>query len=111
MKFKKSDGLAKVEDPFRAKIEMPRQEKKAPRGARLGKAVIPKEKVPIAKVRKSEAGSSSTIEGSKKRLCEPNKEEEKKMFQDLVQSLKLILNEKNEYITTLRREHNGQILK
>ena len=72
---------------------------------------MPKEKVPIAKVWKSEAGSSSTTEGSKKRSCEPNGEEEKKMLQDLVQNLERILNEQNEYITVLREEHNDQTLK
>ena len=87
MKFKKSDGLAKVKDPFRAKIEMPRQEKKAPRGARLGKATIPKEKVPIAKVQKNEAGSSSTIEGSKERSCASNEEQEKNTLWDSAQGL------------------------
>ena len=50
LKFEKSDGPAEVEHPFRAKVEMSRQEKEAPRRARLGKAAIPKEKVPIAKV-------------------------------------------------------------
>ena len=67
---------------------------------------MPKEKVPIAKV-----GSSSTTEGSKERSCEPNGEEEKLVLQDLVRNLERILNEQNEYITTLRGEHNGQSLK
>ena len=83
LKYEKLDGLAKVEDPSRANVEMLRQEKAAPRGARLGKATIPKEKVPIAKVRKNEVSSSSTTEGSKERSCEPNREEEKKALQDL----------------------------
>ena len=65
LKFEELDGPAEVEDPSRAKVEMPRQEKEAPRGARLGKAAIPKEKVPIAKVQKNEAASSSSTEGSK----------------------------------------------
>ena len=67
---------------------------------------MPKEKVPIAK-----AGSSSTTEGSKERSREPNGEEEKMMLQDLVRNLERILSEQNEYITTLRGEHNGQSLK
>ena len=50
LKFEKSNGPAEVEDPSKAKVEMLRQEKKAPRGASLRKAAIPKEKVPIAKV-------------------------------------------------------------
>ena len=72
---------------------------------------MPKEKVPIAKVRRNETGSSSTTEGSKERSCEPNGEEKKKMLQDLVQNLERILNEQNEYITSLRKEHDGQTLK
>ena len=67
---------------------------------------MPKEKVPIAK-----AGSSSTTERSKEQSCEPNGEEEKMMLQDLVRNLERILNEQNEYITTLRGEHNSQSLK
>ena len=68
---------------------------------------MPKEKVPIAK-----ASSSSTTEGLKERPCKLDKEEEEKMvLQDLVQNLERILNEQNEYITTLRGEHNGQSLK
>ena len=87
------------------------QEKETPKKANFEKAEMPKEKVPIAKVCKSEAGSSSTAEGSKERSCEPNGEEEKKMLQDLVQNLEQILNEQNEYIIVLREEHNGQTLK
>ena len=37
LKFEKSDGLAEVEDPSRAKVEMPRQEKGTPRGQVSGK--------------------------------------------------------------------------
>ena len=40
-----------------------------------------------------------------------NGEEEKKVLQDLVRNLERILNEQNEYITTLRGAHNGQTLK
>ena len=50
LKFEKSDEPAEVEDPFKVKVEMSRQEKGPPRGASLGKAAIPKEKVPITKV-------------------------------------------------------------
>ena len=67
---------------------------------------MPKEKVPIAK-----AGSSLITEGSKRRSCEPNREEEKRVLQDLVQNLERILNEQNEYIIALREEDNGQTLK
>ena len=52
-----------------------------------------------------------TTEGLKERLRELNGEEEKKTLQDLVQNLKRMLNEQNEYITMLRGEHNGQTLK
>ena len=72
------DGPAEVEDPFRAKAKMTRQEKKTANEANFGKAAMPKEKVPIAKVRKSEASFSSTTEGSKERSCKPNGKEEKK---------------------------------
>ena len=54
---------------------------------------------------------SLTTEGSTERSREPNGEEEKKVLQDLVRNLERILNEQNEYITTLREEHNGQTLK
>ena len=67
LKFENLDGLAEVEDPSRVKVEMPRQEKKALKRARLGKAAMPKEKAPIAKVRRNEASSSSTTEGSEER--------------------------------------------
>ena len=72
---------------------------------------MPRDKVPIAKIRRSEADCSSTTEGLKEQSCEPNEEEEKKTLQDLVQNLERMLNEQNEYITTLRGEHNGQTLK
>ena len=97
------DGPAEVEDPFRAKVKMTRQEKKTAKEPNFGKAVMPKEKVPIAKVRKSEAGSSSTTEGLKEWSDEPNREEEKKVLQDLVRNLERILNEQNEYIIALRK--------
>ena len=111
LKFKDLDGPAEVEDLSRARVEMTRQEKMIANEANFGKVAMPKEKVPIAKVQKSEAGSSLTTEGSKKRSSEPNGVEEKKALQDLVRNLERILNEQNEYITTLRGEHNGQTLK
>ena len=85
---------------------MPKQEEETPKEANFGKTTMPKEKVPIAKT-----GSSSTTEGSKERSCELNGEEEKMVLQDLIRNLERILNEQNEYITTLRGEHNGQSLK
>ena len=55
---------------------MARQNHKTPREASLEKAAIPKEKVPIAEVRRSEKGSSMTTEGSKERPYELDKKEE-----------------------------------
>ena len=57
---------------------MTRHEKKILNEANFEKAPMPKENGPTAKVQKSEAGLSSTIEGSKERSCEPNGE--KKCF-------------------------------
>ena len=65
LKFEDLEGPAKVEDLFRAKVEMTRQEKKTVKEANFGKAAMPKEKVPIAKVRRSEVGFSSTTKRSK----------------------------------------------
>ena len=88
LKFEELDGPAEVKDPSKAKFEMLRQEKEASKGARLGKDAIPKEKVPIAKVRKNEANSFSTTERSKERPCELDKEEEeKKALYELAQGL------------------------
>ena len=111
LNFEDLDRPVEVKGPSRTNVEMTRQEKETLKEANFGKAAMPKEKVPIAKVRRNEAGSSSTLEGSKERSCEPNGEEEKKVLQDLVQNLERILNEQNEYIIMLRREHNGQTLK
>ena len=83
LKFEESDGPVGVEDPSREKTEMRRQEKKAPMEASSGKATMLRDKVPVAKIKKSEAGYSMTTEGSKERLREMNGEEEKKVLQDL----------------------------
>ena len=87
LKFEESDGPVGVEDPSRAKTEKRRQEKKATREASFGKTIMPRDKVPIAKIKKSEACCSMTTEGSKERLREHNEEEEKKVLQDLAQGL------------------------
>ena len=87
-------------------MEMPKQKEETSKEANFKKTTMLKEKVPIAKT-----SSSSTTERSKERSCEPNGEEEKMVLQDLVQNLERILNEQNEYITTLKGEHNGQSLK
>ena len=90
---------------------MIRQEEKTPREIGSEKTTMQRDEVPIAKVWRSEVGFSSTTERSKEWSGEPNGEEEKKVLQDLVQNLERTLNKQNKYITTLRREHNGQILK
>ena len=104
--FEDLDGPAEIKDPSRTNVEMLKQEKETPKETNFRKTTMPKEKVPIAKT-----GSSSTTEGLRERSCEPNVEEEKIVLQDLVRNLERILNEQNEYITTLRREYNGQSLK
>ena len=76
-----------MEDPSRANGEALRQEKKAVREANSRKAAMPRDKVPIAKIRRSELVGLSITEGSRERLCEPNEEEEKKALQDLVWNL------------------------
>ena len=79
-KFEDLDRPTEIEDPSKTNVEIMRQEKETPKEVNFKKAAMPKEKVPIAKVRKSEAGSLSTTEGSKERSCDPNREEEKKML-------------------------------
>ena len=111
LKFEESNGLVRIEDLFGGKVEMIRQEEKTLKEIGSEKMAIQKDEVPIAKVQRSEAGSSSTTEGSKERSREPNKKEEKKMLQNLVWNLERILNEQNEYIIALKKEHNGQTLK
>ena len=78
LKFEDLDRPTEVEDSSKAKVEMTRQEKKTANEANFRKAAMPKEKVPIPRLRRTKAGSSSTIEGSKERSCEPNTEEEEK---------------------------------
>ena len=55
LKFEDLDRLAQFEDPSKVKVEMARQKNGTPRETSLGKATMPKEKVPIAEVRRSEA--------------------------------------------------------
>ena len=62
LKFEDLDRPTQVEDPFRAKVEMARHKHKTPREASLKKAAMPKEKVPIAKIRRSKEGSSTTTD-------------------------------------------------
>ena len=72
MKFEESDGPVRVKDLFEAKAEMIRQEEKAPKVVGSGKAAIPTDEVPIAKVERNEANCSSTTKGSKERLGKSN---------------------------------------
>ena len=111
LKFEELNGPTKVEDPSRTKVEIPRQEKEALKGARLGKAAILKEKMPIAKVQRNEMGFSLTIERSEERSCEPNKEQEKNTLRDSAQGLKRMFVEQNECVTTLIEEHNSRTFK
>ena len=53
MKFRESNGPAGVEDPSRAKAEVTRQEREAPRKANSRKATILRDEVPIAKIRRN----------------------------------------------------------
>ena len=66
---------------------MRRQEKEAPREASSEKMTMLRDKVPVAKIKKNEAGCLVTTKGSKERLREHNEEEEKKVLQDLAQGL------------------------
>ena len=59
---------------------MRRQEKEAPRVVSSEKATMPRDKVPVAKIKKNEASCLVTAEGPKERLREHNEEEEKKML-------------------------------
>ena len=52
LKFKESDEPVGIEDPSRAKTKMKRQEKKALREASSGKATMPWDKVPVAKIKR-----------------------------------------------------------
>ena len=101
--FEDLDGPAEVKDPSEAKVEIARQEHRVPREASPGKAAIPRDEVPIAKVGKDEASGSLTIEGSKERLCELNEEEENRMGQ--------MLKEQKQFSTALREENRQQASK
>ena len=93
LNFEESNGLAGVEDPSRTEADMTRYEREGLREVSFGKTSMLGDKVPIFKIERNEVVYSSTTKGSKKQLCEPNGEDEKKAFQDLVQSLERMLNE------------------
>ena len=65
LKFEELDRPARVEYSSGTKAKMTRQEKEAPREAVFKKAAMPKEKTPITKTGRSEAGCSLTTEKSK----------------------------------------------
>ena len=60
LKFEQSNEPVGMEDLSRAKGEAVRQEQEAPRETNPGKAIMPSDKVPIAKIKRSEAFCSST---------------------------------------------------
>ena len=93
LKFEESNGSAGVEDLFKAKVEMIRQEEKAPKEVGFEKVAISRDEVSIAKDKRGEASGSLTTKGSKERLCKPSKEEEKKMLQHMIRELELMLKE------------------
>ena len=100
MKVEDLGRPVEVEDSSRTKAEMPKQEEETPKEANVGKTTMPKEKVPIAK------------EGSKERSCKPYTEEEKKkVLQELAQGLEQMSVKQNEFVTTLKEEHNSRTLK
>ena len=111
MKFEEPNRPAGLENPSRARVNMTKQKRKTPKEASTKKAKFPMDRVPIAKIERSEAGCSPTTERSKEQLCEPIKKEEKRVLQDLVQNLGRMLDEQNKYITTLIKEHNSRTLK
>ena len=111
MKFEEPNGLAGLENPSRVRVNMTRQKREAPTEASTEKAKMSMDRVPIAKIERSETGRSQTIEGSKEQMCEPIEEEEKRALQDLVRNLESMLDDQNKYITTLIEEHDSQTLK
>ena len=80
LNFEDLDRPVEVQGPSRTNMEMTRQEKEIPKEANVGKAAIPKGKVPFSKVRRSERGSSLTNEGSTERSREPSEEKIKICF-------------------------------
>ena len=102
------DGPAEVKGSSRARVKITRQEHGVPREASPGKAVIPRDEVPIAKVERDGASGSLTTEGSKAQLYDSNIEEEEKTLQCMMRKLELMLKKQKEYATTLREEYHRQ---
>ena len=105
------DGPIEVKDPSRAKVEIARQEHGVPREASPGKATIPRDKVPIAKVEKDKASGSLITEGSEERSCKPNEEEENKMLRRMMQKLGQMPKEQKDFSGALREENRLQASK
>ena len=55
LKFEELDGPVGVEDPSKAKTEIRKQEKEAPKEASSRKATTPRDKVPVAKKKVKQA--------------------------------------------------------
>ena len=84
MKFEEPNRLTGLENPSRTRVNMTKQKRETLKEASIEKAKMPMNRVPIAKIGRSEAGHSQTTEGSKEQLCKPIEEERKIAFQDLV---------------------------
>ena len=110
MKFEKSDGLVRVEDQSRAKVNVIMQEKEALIEASFEKMAISRDEVSIAKDKRSEASGSLTTERLKERLCELNREEENKTLYHMIRELEQMLKEQKEYSATFREENRQQTL-
>ena len=103
------DGPVEVKDPSRENVEIARQKHGIPREASLGKAAIPRDEVPIAKVGRDGTSGSLTTEGSKAQLYGSNIEEEEKTLQCMMRKLELMLKEQKEqkeYAATFREEYH-----
>ena len=86
LKFEESNEPVGVEDLFRAKAETTRQEEKTPRKIGSWKVAIRRDEVFVSKVGRGEAVGSSTIERSKERLCDLNREEKNKTLYHMIES-------------------------
>ena len=106
--FEDLDGPAEVKDPSRAKVEIVRQEHGVPREASLGEDAIPRDEVPISKVKKDRASGSLTTKGSKSQLYGSDIEKKEKTLQGMMRKLELMLKEQKEYAATLREEYHRQ---
>ena len=104
--FEDLDGPAEVKDPSRAKLEIARQDDGVPREASPEKAVIPRDEISIAKVKRDGANSSLTTKGSKAQLYGSNIEEKEKTLQCMMRKLELMLKEQKEYAAMPKEEYH-----